>query len=370
MLSLKPRKVRTAEGTVTIWYITGKCPLTGQFFRTSTRCRRKSDADAVLKLTEERQREKAKFGIDGVATFGDAVVEYLDKGGEERFLTPLIIEFGDTKLRVITDTDLSAGAKKHYADVTPATLIRQWYGPFQSVWNAASAAKLCPERTFVKPKLGKRKMPRVPTDEWLIAIIKACTRLEQRAAILYMSFSGARASEVVKIKVRDYDRAGRIHLTHTKNDDERVTVLPSFVKAVIDLLPMDDPDAPLFGYASRFSLTRIIKRAAARASLEYFSPHKVGRHLFAKRFLADSHSLRSLMEAGGWRSIGAVMLYSHLEKQAVENAVTGVSTPFSALAITSTLTDTVKKKHAAVLKSKDAEDAVFVDVLDGAAGGD
>lgn len=341
MLRLTPRRVATAKGPVTVYYITGKCPFTGEQFRQSTRCNRKSDAEIVLKATEDAQRDKAKFGLSGVATFGDAVEEYLAKGGEPRFLTKLVDAFGDTTLRTITDTDLTRGAAKAYPTAKPGTLIRQWYGPFQAVWNAASAARMAPERTWPKPAVGKRKLTRIPNDDWLLAVLRACTRLEQRAAILYMSFSGARASEVVAIKVRDYDPAsGRIVLTHTKNDEARMTVLPPFVKAVIDLLPATDPDAPLFGYASRFSLTRIIKRAAKRANAEYFSPHKVGRHLFAARFLADSHSLRALMDAGGWRSISAVMVYAHLEARAVEAAVVGVSTPLRDFPAPLTLTDT------------------------------
>lgn len=342
MLKLKPRKVRTAAGTITVYYITGKCPLTGEQFRTSTRCNRKGDAEAVLAATEDRQRDKAKYGVSGVATFGDAVEEYLAKGGEPRFLKLLTTEFGDTPLRKIQDTDLSRGAAKLYPKATAATLVRQWYGPFQSVWNAAADAKLCPARKWPKPKV-KRRLARIPTDDWLITVLRACSRLEQRAAIMYMSFSGARASEVVSIRCRDYDPVeGRIVLTHTKNDDPRVTVLPPFVKAVIDLLPRDDPNAALFGYASRFSLTRIIKRAAKRAKVEYFSPHKVGRHLFAARFLGDRHSLKALMDAGGWRSLSAVMVYSHLEKRVVEDAVVGVSTPLRSLDMTDTLDCTLK----------------------------
>ena len=93
------------------------------------------------------------------------------------------------------------------------------------------------------------------------------------------------------------------------------------------LLDLSDPEAKLFGYASRFSLTRIIKRGCKRAGIAYFSPHKVGRHTFAARFLADGNSLKALQEAGGWRGLGAVVRYSHLERSKVQAAVASVTTP-------------------------------------------
>ncbi len=345
-LKLTPRDVKTAKGTVTVWYITGTCPLTREQFRTSTRCHRKSDAEAFLARLQDQQREKAKFGIAGVATFGEAVVEYLAKGGEARYLTPLTIYLGDTALRSITDQHLTRGAAKHYPKAKPSTLIRQWYGPFQSVWNAAVKARMAAPHEWAKPKVPKRKLPEIPNDEWLWTILKACTRLQQRAAIVYMSFSGARASEVVQIKCRDYDPArSLVILTDTKTDEPRVTHLPAFVNDALRMLPQDDPDAPLFGYATRYSLTRILRRAAKRAGVPYFSPHKVGRHLFAKRFLASGNSLRELMEGGGWASVHAVMMYAHLERGRVAEAVKSVSTSVGSIADLCALDCTPKENH-------------------------
>ncbi len=345
-LKLTPRNVKTAKGTSTVWYITGTCPLTREQFRTSTRCHRKSDAEAYLARLQDQQREKAKFGIAGVATFGEAVVEYLAKGGEARYLTPLTLYLGDTALRTITDQHLTRGANKYYPKAKPSTLIRQWYGPFQAVWNAAVKARMAAPHEWAKPKVPKRKLPEIPNDEWLWTVIKACTRVEQRAAIVYMSFSGARISEVVRIKVRDYNPdLAVVILTDTKTDEPRVTHLPAFVNDALKLIPASDPDAPLFGYSTRYSLRTVLRRAAKRAGVPYFSPHKVGRHLFAKRFLASGNSLRELMEAGGWASVQAVMMYAHLERNKVAEAVRGVTHSLPSVADLCTLDGTVDAKQ-------------------------
>ena len=77
-------------------------------------------------------------------------------------------------------------------------------------------------------------------------------------------------------------------------------------------LPEGKPYEPPFGYASRHSVNRILTRACKRAKVDYFGPHKAGRHAFSARFLADGNSLKALMEAGGWKSVTAVRRYTHL----------------------------------------------------------
>lgn len=332
MLKLKPRKIRTAQGVTSVYYITGTCPVTGERVRASTRCHSRADAEAHLVAFQHRQREKAKYGVEGVATFAEAVVEYLAKGGEARYLEPLVLHLGETALREITDQHLTKGAAKYYPKAKPSTVVRQWYVPFIAVYRAAVKARLAVPREWTRPKVPRRKLPELPSDEWLYTVLKACTKLEQRAALLYMSFSGARASEVVAIKCRDYDPQRRaVILTDTKTGVPRVTALPDLVNDVLALLPRDKPDAPLFGYSSRYSLVRILKRAAERAEVPYYSPHKVGRHSFAKRFLASGNTLRELMDGGGWQSVQAVMLYAHLEQSRVDDAMRSVKTPISGL---------------------------------------
>ena len=257
------------------------------------------------------------------------------------YLTQLVDAFGETPMRKIEDTDLSAGAAKVYPGAKASTLVRHWYGPFQAVWNAAARAKMVHERTWTKPTV-KRTPIDYPTDDWLEKVIAACTRLEQRAMILFMSFSGMRAAEVVAVKNRHFNRASGIIVANKTKTDGRSAALPPFIHEILLKLPDGPPDAPLFGYASRYSVNRILKRACKRAKVLYFSPHKAGRHAFAARFLADGNSLKALMEAGGWKSVTAVMRYAHLERKTVDAAVKMVSTPLAHKDLTGTLSSTPK----------------------------
>ncbi len=344
MLKIVPRRVKTAHGEQVVWYIKGTCQFTGEQFRRSTRCHRKGDAEAVLIKTVDIQRQKAVFGSSaGLATFGEAVVEYLAKGGEARYLQPLVDAFGDTALRMIEDTDLSREAAIAYPNAVAATLVRQWYGPFQSVWNAAERAKMVHARNVTKPKVIEKPVD-YPGDDWLEQVLAASTRLEQVAAILFMSFSGLRAAEVVAVLHRHYDREAATVVVHKTKTDPRTVALPPIVHEVLLQLPIGKPNDTLFGYASRYSLNRIVKRACKRAKVGHFSPHKAGRHAFAARFLADGNSLKALMDAGGWTSVRSVMRYAHMEKKAVDSAVRGVSTPLSKPGVIGSLTGTLTSR--------------------------
>ena len=333
MLKLKQRTIKTQTGETRRWYISGTCPYTKRRVRESAGTDSRDEAQHVLAAYLTRARDEAIHGPNnGSALFAEAVCEYLGKKGEARFLDPLLAEFGKLRLRDITDQALTLAGDKIYPRAKASTLVRQLYGPMQAVWNAAVAAKMAPPRHYSKPKVKYGKAVAV-TDQWLLKLLRALPRLEQRTAILFMSFSGARSSEVVNVLVKHYNPdSARVLIADTKNDDPREVLLPPFVNDAMRLLPMDDPEAPLFGYASRFSLNRIIKRGCLRAGLRYFSPHKVGRHTFASRFLADGHSLKALQEAGGWRTIGVVAkTYAHLERSQVQNAVASVSTPLGTL---------------------------------------
>ena len=209
-----------------------------------------------------------------------------------------------------------------YPGAKASTLVRQVYGKMQAVWNAAAAAKMCPERRFVKPKV-KREPARYPLDDvWLQNLIaNGLTTYQQRACALFMSFSGRRATETASILKKHHDIArAEIIVPETKNGKSFVVALPDFVNDILANIDVE-PDKRLFGYATRWSIRNMIKRGCERAGIEYFSPHKMGRHRFAARFLENGHSLKALQSAGGWDSLGAVSVYAHLEQSSVHDAV-------------------------------------------------
>ncbi len=172
-----------------------------------------------------------------------------------------------------------------------------------------------------------RPTPKIPPDQWLNQLLKSLTTPQQRTIALFMSFTGCRVGEACKVLVKHYDpERGRVFIEKTKTGDAREAVLTELVNRAMQLLDRSDPNARLFGYTSRHTVRQAFKRACDRAGLDYYSPHKLGRHAFAKRILAEDQSLKLLMEAGGWKSLTAVNVYAHLERSQIESAVRSVST--------------------------------------------
>lgn len=311
------------------WQIRGTCPYTGERIRQSTKTDSREAAAAILTAELNRRKDETLHGRAGTALFAEAVIEYLSKGGEERFLDALLDHFGQTRLRDISDQDLSGFCRSRYPGRTAATLRRQVYGPFQAVWNAAARAEMVPERTFAKPKVVRAAVQYPRSDDWLVKLVRdGLTTPQQRAAAVFMSFSGRRATEVCNVLVEHFDPVrGVIDVPHTKNGKGFTVALPPVVTGILQQLDLRDPKARLFGFSTRWSLRNAIKRGCARAGIEYFSPHKMGRHRFAARFLEHGHSVKELQLAGGWDSIGAVSVYAHIEQSQVHNSVRNMPMP-------------------------------------------
>lgn len=330
MLTLIERKFTLANGTTSWSYqIQGTCPYTGEPVRKGTRTRSRKIAEDKLRILLEQRRDRALNGDESIANFADAVAEYLAKGGEDRYIAPLLDAFGTTRLTALKDTDITEFCGAHYPGAKASTLVRQVYGPIQWIWQAAVNARLAKPRTFARPTVKRSPAKYANTDEWTKKVLLACTNDQQRAALMFMSYSGARASEVVAVTEQDHDVANAtIRLQRTKGGYQRVVALPPFVNAALAKIHRGKSQASLFGYASRYSLVRILKRTCKRAGVEYLSPHKAGRHTFAARLLRNGASLKDLQEAGGWNDIGIVArTYAHLEASAVAARVRNVADP-------------------------------------------
>ncbi len=103
MLKLKIRIVRTQQGRRGAAHITGTCPYTRRPMRESTGTDSKDEAQSVLAAYLTRARDEAVNGsANGTALFAEAVVEYLGKKGEARFLDPLLTVFGRTSVCAIS----------------------------------------------------------------------------------------------------------------------------------------------------------------------------------------------------------------------------------------------------------------------------
>lgn len=305
------------RGKKGVFQISGS--LAGQRVRESTGTSSEPHAQAILAKRQQEILDRYTWGEQRTATFAEAAVLYLEKGGEERFMNKLLDHFGTMRLSEITDMMVASFAAQTYPKSGVQGINRQVYTPIISVFRAGAKAQppLCGLPSFTRPKIPKKKAVKYANDDYIARLLPACGgRL--RAAVLLITFSAARASEACRLQDADVDWAdSSAELLETKNGDPRRVKLPQITMEA--MIPLRGTKGPLFGFKTRHSLNQALKRAAARAKLPYMSSHKIGRHAFSARLLRQGKSGKVVQEAGGWKSARLFSeTYGHLERSHVD----------------------------------------------------
>jgi integrase len=332
-----------------VWHITGR--INGRRYRESTRTTNKETAESIRK---ERERDLEDRAYNHTACFADAVSIYIEKGGERRFLKPIMDQFEAKRLKDMTPVEVSAFSVARYSHLAPLTIRRELYTPLNAVMRAGHKAGLCPLIVFEAPK-GKRKPVSYADDQWLRLFLEsAFPRIA--LMVLFLTLTGARVTEACNLTIGDLDlRRGFALLRKTKNGKSRRVSLPSLITAALTNWIIDqklgNASDSVFGYSGRWSVNQAIERVCDRINLQagaivwdkvkgadgktrkvrrivgplaikYLSSHKVGRHAFAARLLTEGKSLRLVQEAGGWGTIQIVAdTYGHLEQSHVDDAL-------------------------------------------------
>jgi integrase len=287
---------------------------------TGTASREHAEAERIR--IERQILDEAVYGKRATAIFSEAVEIYLDGGGSGRFLAPLNQHFGRWRMGDIDQAEVLKFARKQYPRATPQTLDRQVFTPLIAVWEAANKARLCARHEFRRPAKAERQPVTFAKDDDLAALLPACGS-KLKAAVLLISFTGARASECCNLADDDVDwKAHSALLRRTKNGRPRTVVLPATVHKA--MLPLKGSEGPLFGFADRWALNRALEEACEAAELPRMTSHKVGRHAFAARLLKAGKTLKEVPEAGGWSPKSMPMLaevYGHLEQSHIDAIV-------------------------------------------------
>ena len=308
----------TRRGKKGIFQISGS--LANQRVRESTFTSSEPHAQAILAKRQQDILDRYTWGEQRTATFAEAAVLYLEKGGEDRFMIKLLDHFGTMRLSEITDMMIANFAAKTYPKSGPQGINRQVYTPVIAVFRAGAKAQLCSLPSFSRPKQPKRKSIKYANDEYLARILPSCG-VRLRAAALLVTFTAARASEACRVEDADVDWDDcSVELRETKNGMPRRVKLPPLVMDA--LVPLRGRKGRLFGLKTRHSLNQALKRAAKRAGVPYLSSHKIGRHAFSARLLRQGKSGRVVQEAGGWKSVRLFTeTYGHLERSHVDEIV-------------------------------------------------
>lgn len=321
-----PLKLTKVKGSPN-HYVRGT--VAGIYIYESTGTSDRTRAEAFRARLEDETYHQAKLGLDTrePVVFAAAVDSYMAATGNTRFFAPLIVEMGLDRINVIDQTRIDMAARKLYPRAKASTLVRQVYTPIIAALNHAAHAQM-PGSAFVKirkPKV-RRAAAEWNSDEYLNALLPHCNE-RLRAIVLFMTDTGVRISEAVRLTPDAFARKkGYAYVGKTKNGKPRMVAIEDETAAAIARIMPKKHFARVFGYTSRWSVNTALKRACERAKMPYTTPHRIGRHSFAARFLMAGHSLKALQDAGGWETIQVpATVYGHLEASHVDDAVREVA---------------------------------------------
>ncbi len=300
-------------------------------------------AEEIRAKREAEILAQSVYGRRATVTFAEAAVSYLENGGSRRFLEPVIRHFGTTPLAQIGQDAIEVGALKLYPKAQPATRNRQFFTPAVAVLRHAAKRGWCERPLIGRPKKARKRLRWLTPDE-AERLIAAASK-HSMPLIVFMIYTGARASEAVWLDWRDVDLSrAQVTFPKTKNGEARsVPLVPRVVAVLANLKGREGevfrrPNGKPYSRPKRISDTSAGKRirkaflgAVRRAGLGEFVPHPdkgkakkgatifktdvtphITRHTWATWHYQKNRNLGALMELGGWKSVQMVMRYAHV----------------------------------------------------------
>jgi len=192
-----------------------------------------------------------------------------------------------------------------------------------------------PSQDIATPKL-RKKLPKVlsieEVDKLLNFPLTTAFDHRNRAMIELLYGTGIRVSELINLKITDFNQEMAVIRCFGKGKKERIIPLNDIaLKMVIDYIEIYRPSL-LKGYftdsiflnnhgkqMTRQGFFLILKQIAKQQNITTdFSPHTL-RHSFATHLLSGGADLRSIQELLGHSDISTTQIYTHISNQQLKN---------------------------------------------------
>jgi integrase len=243
-----------------------------------------------------------------IRTFAEAAESYLAKNpGEKKYLDKILPLIGHVRLDEVVPYDLREMAMQLYPTQSNSTRNRCFMTPVRAVCYHAADRRWGPITKIRNFREERPKRKKAASPAWLHAFVRQCAKdnLPHIAAlVLFMSQTGARVSEAIALRWKDVDLLNRtVLLVKTKTEMNSTRWLTDqLVSRLHQLSEGRKPTDRVFRLKCRHSVNERIGAVCRRAGITYKPSHTCGRHAFANNTLAMGMDIKSIMEAGGWRS--------------------------------------------------------------------
>jgi site-specific recombinase XerD len=172
----------------------------------------------------------------------------------------------------------------------------------------------------------ERKLPTVLTKEEIKRMIDVTKNPKHRLLIELAYGSGLRVSEVVKLKLKDFDFENRlIFVRQGKGKKDRKTVLPeNLITRIKEYFTEKDGEQFLFpGYKNSHlsirSAQKIVKHSAKLANIDKNVYVHALRHSFATHLLENGFDIKHISDLLGHSRLETTQIYLHLSSDYIRN---------------------------------------------------
>jgi integrase len=311
------------------WIMRGTVRGQGIEETTGTTC--KATAEAIRIKRENDLLTESVFGKTHTATFAQAALDYVEAGGEKRFLKRLVEHFGNTPLRLIGQEAVDNAAKKLLPLGSNATRNRQVYTPLSAILRHAARKGWCKTPIFARPKQPPGVIRYITPSE-AYQLIETCAE-HLRPVVVFLLYTGARIGETLWMEWSQIDfKLKQVTFPKTKNNQPRS--VPLHPRVLEELLHLEHRQGCVFltpekrPYRAKTEddtsagsrIASGFEGACRRAGIENFSPHAC-RHTWATWHYQANHDLTALQALGGWKTVKMVMRYAHTNVSEHANSI-------------------------------------------------
>ena len=215
--------------------------------------------------------------------------------------------------------------EKKYSPTSIMRKIASLRGFFK--WACANEkTKSNPTLTLEQPKI-PQKLPKVMTAEEINSILNQDLSKLHRVIIELLYGCGLRVSELVNLKINDYDLNGKYLECTGKGSKDRIVPLgKKAISAIKNYLPEREYTLQKYNLQSKQLLINVKGKQVTRQEVYTFiheqgkklhkaiSPHTL-RHTFATHLLENGADLRVVQELLGHSDVSTTQLYTHISKK-------------------------------------------------------
>lgn len=256
--------------------------------------------------------ERGAFSERPQLTLAAAITSYVQAGGENRFLAPILKHFGKGALAAdIDQASADAAAAAIYPTRAMSTRNRQFYTPLLAVLHHA---KLTPDITRPRGASGTARTVFLNANEIERVLAEAMREDAEFGALLtVLCYTGLRLSEGLRIRCEDVRLDEQVMICGTtKNGLPRGVYIPPRVVTALANHPRGlDRAGKVFRWSKGSALYLLAERVYFRAGVDHGgAPFHVHRHTYGAHMTRGG---ADLVATGAWKSATAARVYQHFD---------------------------------------------------------